>query len=1156
MRLTGLTYLNAELLVLRGLLEGVPVRFMVDSGASANFVDSKLVEKHGWARTAKGRADLIQLANGHAQGSTHSLTSAPVQIGTYEDLEDFHVTELGGYDAILGKTWLERLNPRVDWSKHTLEFSYAGLDHLLVAPESERRARLRKAQKKVINQLLNDKETSSVLCVASVEQPATTPSAIDFTSVLAEFKDVFPEQLPPGLPPERAVEHSIEVIPGQTPPCRGIYPMSELELRELKAQLQELLRAGFIQPSVSPYGAPVLFVKKKDGSQRLCVDYRMLNKITVKNRYPLPRIDMLMDRLHGARYFTKLDLTSGYNQVRIKEEDVQKTAFRTRYGHYEYRVMPFGLCNAPATFQRLMNEVFGTELDDFVLVYLDDILIYSRSKEEHVEHVRRVLELLRKHKLYAKLKKCEFGKEQVEFLGHIVTSEGVRVDPRKISAIQEWPVPRTVRDVRSFVGLAGYYRRYVKGFASVAAPLTQLMSAKKGAVPWGQTEQAAFEALKDALTSAPVLMVPEPEGEYILHSDASDVGLGAVLSQKVGKESRVVAYHSRKLSPTETRYTTHEKELLGVVEAVTVWRHYLAGKPFTIMTDNWANKHIQTQLHLDPKRMARWVGKLQEYDFTIEHIPGEKNVVADLLSRRADYALANVTMAVGGADEFRDEVREYATQDSEYQRRLQAVQQGKHPDFLVEDGLLYFQSGTGDVRRLYVPAGELRARLLGEAHDARMAGHLGRDKTLERLQRQFFWPRMGREVHEYTSTCPACQKTKASNQRPIGLLQPLPVPEEKWAQVSLDLITQLPPCRGSGHDAVVVFVDGLTKMIRAVPAKTTITAEGVADLFFEHVFRLFGMPKVLVSDRDPRFTGHFWQRLFERTGTRLNMSTARHPETDGQTERANRTLEEMLRAYVSPYQDDWDQHLLAVEFAYNSSEHASTKFTPFYLMYGQHPAVPLSFLTPGDRTRQQRGAQDVVDQMARDLERAKANLREAKERQAEYANKKRRDHKFTVGDKVLLSHGFVNGLPQGARLGSARAKFGARGWGPFEVEEVVSEVAVKLKLPGQWKIHPVVHVSYVVPWKESDLFASRDDPPPDPVVIDGEEYFYVEAVRDHEWRPGGLYYLVKWRGYPEEENTWESAEQLLEDCEELAGYVESYRSARQLPKGFERRPPP
>ncbi len=1131
----------------------------MDSGASTNFVDERLVRKHGWRTRQKETPDYIQLANGQAQISSHVLEPAFIAIGEYEDEEAFHLTRLEGYDAILGKTWLERLNPRVDWKRHQLVFNHHGREIVLVAPGSAQRRDIRLASARQISKMLEDDDVEATLLVLR-EATLEGESVIDLGPELARYKAVF-EPLPAGLPPERAIEHAIDLVPGNSPPCRGIYRMPEAELHELRKQLIELEEAGFIRPSVSPFGAPILFVKKKDGSMRMCVDYRMLNKITVKNRYPLPRIDDLLDRLHGAQYFSKLDLASGYHQIRIKAEDVHKTAFRTRYGHYEYLVMPFGLCNAPATFQRLMNDLFRAELDDFVLVYLDDILIFSRTEEEHRQHVARVLEILQENQLYAKMSKCEFGKQRVEFLGHVVSAEGVHVDPRKISAIKDWPRPRTVRDVRSFVGLASYYRRYVKGFASLAAPLTGLMSNKmRGEIPWGPAQVRSFQALKDALTSAPVLWVPEPAGDFVLHSDASDVGLGAVLSQKVGKETRVVAYHSRKLSPTEQRYTVHERELLGVLEAVTVWRHYLMGKPFVIKTDNWANKHIQTQPHLDPKRMARWVGKLQEYEFTIEHIAGEKNVVADLLSRRADYALGSALLVSGDDETFLAEVRACADADGEYQARKRAVSEGKHPEFHLDGEVLYYRpkgAAEGE-RRLYVPAGELRERLLFEAHDARVSGHLGRDKTLEKLKRQFFWPRMGREVQYYTSTCPVCQKTKPSSQKPIGLLNPLPVPGKKWEQVSLDLITQLPKSKGAGNDAIVVFVDCLTKMVRAVPAKTSVTAEGMAELFFEHVFRHFGLPKVLVSDRDPRFTSAFWKRLMELTGTRLNMSTARHPQTDGQTERANRTLEEMLRAYVSPYQDDWDQHLLAVEFAYNNSEQASTKHSPFYLMYGEHPHVPMSFLSPtGGGKAVATGAEATVARMAEELQHAKRNLETAKKRQAEYANRSRREHRFSVGDKVLLSHTFTSGLPVVARVGDASAKFGARGWGPFEVERVISDSVVRLKLPPSWKMHPSVHVSYLQPWRDASAeYPDRSPPPPDPVVLDGEDFYHVEAIRDHSWSSDKLWYKIKWVGYPEEENTWQEESQLREDCEELDRMVSVYREARGLPEGFNTRTVP
>ncbi|KAJ9524743.1 hypothetical protein QJQ45_024347, partial [Haematococcus lacustris] len=452
-----------------------------------------------------------------------------------------------------------------------------------------------------------------------------------------------------------------------------------------------------------------------------CVDYRPLNRITIKNKYPLPRVDNLLDRLHGATIFSKIDLRQGYHQIRIAPEDIPKTAFRTRYGHFEFTVMPFGLCNAPATFQRLMNDIFRQELDDCVIVYLDDILIFSRTQEEHAQHLRRVLNLLQEHKLYAKLSKCEFGLSQTEFLGHIITSTGIACDPKKVAAVESWPTPQTVHDVRSFLGLANFYRRFVKNFADIAAPITALTQAdghdKQGKVAWGPVQQSAFEALKKALTTAPVLIAPDPSQPYILRCDASGIGIGAVLTQGKGPAERVVAYHSRKLLPAERNYPTHEQELLSVVEALKVWRHYLLGVQFTILTDNWANKHLQSQPHLDCKRQARWMEVLQDYNCHIDHIPGKHNVVADALSRRPDYQVYTQTLElhslskgihaqgiesrVSIAPQVLQQISDTAPADAEYQRYYAAALAGKPRQFIIRDNLLY-HTGRGSVK-LYIP---------------------------------------------------------------------------------------------------------------------------------------------------------------------------------------------------------------------------------------------------------------------------------------------------------------------------------------------------------------------------------------------------------------------------------------------------------------------
>ncbi|KAL4017951.1 hypothetical protein IC575_021530 [Cucumis melo] len=345
--------------------------------------------------------------------------------------------------------------------------------------------------------------------------------------------------------------------------------MAPAELKELKVQLQELLDKGFIRPSVSPWGAPVLFVKKKDGSMRLCIDYRELNKVTVKNRYPLPRIDDLFDQLQGATVFSKIDLRSGYHQLRIRDGDIPKTAFRSRYGHYEFVVMSFGLTNAPAVFMDLMNRVFKDFLDSFVIVFIDDILIYSKTEAEHEEHLHQVLETLRANKLYAKFSKCEFWLRKVTLLGHVVSSEGVSVDPAKIEAVTNWPRPSTVSEIRSFLGLAGYYRRFVEDFSRIASPLTQLT--RKGTpFVWSPACERSFQELKQKLVTAPVLTVPDGSGNFVIYSDASKKGLGCVLMQ----QGKVVAYASRQLKIHEQNYPTHDLELAAVVFALKIWRHY------------------------------------------------------------------------------------------------------------------------------------------------------------------------------------------------------------------------------------------------------------------------------------------------------------------------------------------------------------------------------------------------------------------------------------------------------------------------------------------------------------------------------------------------------------------------------------------------------
>jgi hypothetical protein len=445
--------------------------------------------------------------------------------------------------------------------------------------------------------------------------------------VVCEFMDVFPEDLS-RLPLERDVEFVIELKPGTAPVSRRSYQMPPNELTELKTQLQDLLEKGFIRPSSSPWDCPAIIVKK-DQTLRMCVDYRSLNEVTIKNKYPLPRIDILFDQLTRARVFSKIDLRSGYHQIRIRPKDIPKTAFTTWYGLFEYRVMSFRLTNAPAHFTYLMNSVFMTEFDKFVVVFIDDILIYSKNEEEHARHLRIVLTRLREHQLYAKFSKCVFWLEEIQFLGHVLSAKGIAVVPSKVKDILEWKPPTTVHQVRSFLGLAGYYRRFILDFSKLVKPITSLLK-NDTKFSWSSRYNEAFEQLKVLLTTTSVLAQPDIEKPFDVYCDASGSGLGCVLTQ----EGRVIVYASRHLRRHEEHYPTHDLELAAVVHALKIWRHYLLGNIYHIYTDHKSLKYIFTQSELN-MRQRRWLELIKDYELEIHYHPGKANVVADALSRKA-----------------------------------------------------------------------------------------------------------------------------------------------------------------------------------------------------------------------------------------------------------------------------------------------------------------------------------------------------------------------------------------------------------------------------------------------------------------------------------------------------------------------------------------
>ena len=1143
---------SPPVLIYSGKVGRCPAALLIDSGASYNFIADSYIAKHRLTTTAIN-GPTIQLADGTLYSVTRQLTGT-VRIGAYlGKFTAFALPLQCSYDVILGTPWLTATNPHIDWRQRTITVQQHGQSIVLRPTDLPHQP---KTPYLSTLQVYHQMHRGAILFLAIVREkvpppdsteppddptqtnPHHTPdqdspstptdyppeiqAAVDqhVRRLKQEYADVMPPELPKELPPHRpGHDFKIELVPGAKPFKGPYYKLSYEEEAECRRQCEDGMARGFVRPSTSPWGSPVLFVKKKDGTLRMCIDYRALNKLTIKNNTALPRIDDLLDRMAGARYFTTMDLRSGYNQMRVEESSIPFTAFKTKWGLFEYTVLSFGLCNAPASFQALMTDIFRAYLDQWLVIFIDDLCAWDSDLDTHIEHLEIILSTLREHKLYIKETKCEWIKPEVSFLGHRISKDGVSMDDGKVQAILDWPAPSNVAELRSFLGMAGFYRHFLRRFAQESAVLTDLLR-KDQPWTWTERQQAAFDNLKHKLTTAPVLAYPDPAKPFTVTSDASSRAIGAVLTQDHGRGQQPIAFFSRKLNPTELNFAAYELELLALIEALKHWRHYLRGASRNqAFTDHRALKFFAAQKTLNP-RQARWMGILQEYNVYIDYLPGKTNLVADALSRRPDLLSSITTVHTLG--EFLTTLKASYGNDDESKAILTDLQNGTAASYSLQDGLILQHDSSH--RRLYIPpaAQDLRRQLLAEHHDSVLAGHLGYDKTVACLQRNYWWPTMRRDVRAYIGSCPCCQVNKGRNRRSAGLLQPLPIPERQWESTSMDFITHL-PTTADGNDAIMTVVDRLTKMVHVVPTRTTATAPDVAALYFNTITRLHGLQKSIISDRDPKFTSKFWEALAKLWDTRLNRSTAFHPQTDGQTERANRVLQEVLRAYVSDRHTDWDKRLAAAEFAINNAPSASTGESPFYLNYGFHPLTPATVDLPTPDNARSQAASEFVARMNKDLAAAKAALKTAQERQAHYANTKRQDISYKVGDRVLLSTANLK-----LRTDGPASKFNPRWCGPFAITERIGKVAYRLELPSTMRVHPVFHVSLLKPYQAAE---ADDRPAVRPPPIIGEHIYEAERISNRRTVTVNgrqqVQYLVHWQGYPDSEATWEPASHLL-----------------------------
>jgi hypothetical protein len=1034
----------------------------------------------------------------------------------------------------------------------------------------------------------NGEPVNEINPLAAVQERITALAAMETLEKLeAKLKDEFRvifepiphvDKLPTDVLAQIKLKDAHKTIASRTYSCPRKYREAWQTL------IQQHLDSGKIRPSSSPHASPSFIIPKADTTvlPRWVNDFRQLNANTVTDSHPLPRIDDILADCAKGKIWATIDMTNSFFQTRMDPRHIPLTAVTTPFGLYEWVVMPMGLRNAPAIHQRRVTGALRHLIGKICHVYLDDIVIWSQNMDEHIKNIRLVFQALKDASLYVNPKKTKLFQHEIIFLGHRISERGIEADLSKVNKILDWPIPKSASEMRAFLGVVRFIANFLPNLAEHTRILNELTTkeAEKNFPEWDSAYQWAFDSVKKLVVNRECLTTIDHqkpgENKIFVTTDASDFRTGAVLSfGPTWETARPVAFDSMPLRGAELNYPVHEKELLGIIRALKKWRSDLLGSSFTVITDHRTLENFETQRDLS-RRQARWMEFMSQFDAKIVYVEGEKNTAADGLSRipvtdsydtaeEGDDLLADcccgavlpkvilanhenlgIIAAVTGLATRNDDHQETRNtsinvsmdndlltkirdgyKDDSWCRKLASASTGSQ--LVSERDGLWFMG-----ERLVVPrVPEVRETLFRLAHD--VLGHFGAEKSYAALRNSYYWPNMRTDIEQgYVPSCGDCQRLKSSTTRRGGPLHPLPIPDKRGDSVAIDFIGPLP--MDEGYDCIISMTDRMNSDIQIRACKTTMNAEELAELFFDAWYCENGLPLEIICDRDKLFTSKFWKRLHELTGVKIKMSSAYHPQTDGASERSNKTINQCLRFHVRRNQLGWVRALPRVRFDIMNTVNASTGFSPFALKTGRSPRLLPPFIE--QENNEEGDVQPVLDTLRRlenDLLEAKDNLARAKISQAFYANAYRGpEPHFREGDRVKLST--LHRRAEYKKKGERRvAKFMPR----FEIYKVVKAhpefSTYTLDLPPSSKIDPTFHASELLPYHENDneKWPSRKFARPGPVINeDGEEEYEVEEILDSRRRGRGRSYLVRWKGYGPEDDCWLPRSELL-DCTAL-----------------------